>query len=379
LVVVGVGGILAGLHLTRAHFQMTAATGDTYARFIAELSTDDNRVQLVPQYSPLSFEWRDRLSDLLRFDGARKVTLAECLHLMLLFGPEDRVRFEDDRNDCRLVDIVTDSRLGDQILLRRCLTKTNYGVNFVAPDGSRAGEAHRDQCLATLGILGVPLSQTIIIDGEHWSLSDVLWDSTKTFHLKNSELAWTLISYTIYMPEATHWQNAFGETCSFDDLVSEILSRPYERESCGGGHRLSALTMFLLAVRSGRLTSSANIQEQTEQHLRAAFIAVSESQSANGEINSNWFKRILQSSSPSLNVPLNVSSLSITAHLAEWLALLPEDIRESERVLKLSSQWLGRQTAGASAEQANAELCSFTHAVLAADRARETDQSAGTR
>src|SRR5207302_3298465 len=108
------------------------------------------------------------------------------------------------------------------------------GAEGTARDPSM--ELHRDQTLAAFAELGLPLSFTLQGDGGTGTLRDVLDDSLANFHLGQKELAWTALAYALYLPPVKSWINRYGERFGFDQLVSEMLDRPLDAESCGGTH-----------------------------------------------------------------------------------------------------------------------------------------------
>ena len=280
---------------------------------------------------------------------------------MLLFGPNAELQIENSDGSAQLIDVITDSRVGDGFLQQRYIAKSMDGVHFTG-----AGpKAHRDQCLATLATTGIPLSQPVFIDGETFSVRDMLAYSTASFYLKNDDLQWTLTAYSIYMSGAASWTNAFGQRHSLDDIVVELLSRPIAEETCGGAHRLFALTRFVLNCRMGKLESSMSIQQCVEEYLHKAAVAVANSQGLAGAIDSDWWSRIGLSGAALRTEHSDKPSLHLTAHLAEWLSQLPPDLQGSQASLTLARKWLSHEIATATPDTMRSNLCPYTHALLA--------------
>jgi hypothetical protein len=328
---------------------------------IRPLGSSNHHADAMQQPIRLGSEQRRRLSHLLQLEQPRELRLATCLHLMLLFGPNAELRIDNTDWSARLIDVITDSQIGDRFLQERYIAKSRDGVHFTA-----AGpEAHCDQCLATLATIGTPLSQPVFIDGETFSVRDMLAYSTAAFYLKNDELQWTFTAYATYMSGAARWTNAFGQRCSLDDVVAELLSRPITEETCGGAHRLSALTRFVVGCRTGMLESSMSIQQRVEEYLHTASIAVANSQWLTGAIDDNWWSRIGLSDTSPPTGHFDKPSIRVTAHLAEWLSQLPPDLQCTQASLAHARKWLSHEIATATPDTIRADLCPYAHALLA--------------
>lgn len=101
-------------------------------------------------------------------------------------------------------------------------------------------EKHRDQLLASVAEVGLPLSLPVQIDGETFALRELLRDSIANFHLQQEEIPWTAIAYTLYLPPQRAWVNKLGERTTFDELAEAVIAVPPHKSSCGGPASLPA-------------------------------------------------------------------------------------------------------------------------------------------
>ena len=120
------------------------------------------------------------------------------------------------------------------------------GLVAVMQPGTKAGQGHHDQWLAILAQSGLTLTDTILADGQTFTVSDfveqVKWDVPRNL---NQEYSWTLIGLTEYYPTTTFWTAADGETWSIERLVEVETDYGLGDGPCGGTHRLIGLAMAL--------------------------------------------------------------------------------------------------------------------------------------
>src|SRR6185437_11410072 len=130
-------------------------------------------------------------------------------------------------------------------------------------------ESHRDQGLACLAQLGLPLSHPLQVDGLPYALKDVLQDSLANFDMHQKELEWTGMAYALYLPPLRQWRNRFGQSFSFDDLTEELLGRSLLHSPCGGSHRLILLTTLHRLDKQHPILS-AKVRIELDQFLKKA-------------------------------------------------------------------------------------------------------------
>ena len=80
------------------------------------------------------------------------------------------------------------------------------GLRVIMDEGSKAGQGHADQWLAVLAQSGLPPTQTIVVDGNQYTIADLVrqvqWDLPRNLH---QEYSWTLIGLTTYLPTDQQW------------------------------------------------------------------------------------------------------------------------------------------------------------------------------
>lgn len=231
------------------------------------------------------------------------------------------------------------------------------------------GESHRDQALATLGSLGLPLSQPLVLPDGVLSLHDVLIDSVMTFDIHHRELEWTVRAYLSFVDSFGpdfEWTNRFGERFDFTDVAYELMERPLYDASCGGTHCLGAIVAIWAASRQYDELVSARCESQLREYITSWVDAISQSQCLDGSWNADWYSSKLRMPERVWSAPSDSQSrLLVTGHIAEFLVDLPEQLRPHRRVYLLAGKWLEARLDQASLSDIEKDLCRCTHAVLA--------------
>ena len=192
------------------------------------------------------------------------------------------------------------------------------GLVAVMQPGTKAGQGHHDQWLAILAQSGLTLTDTILADGQKFTVSDfveqVKWDVPRNL---NQEYSWTLIGLTEYYPTTTFWTAADGETWSIERLVEVETDYGLGDGPCGGTHRLIGLAMALNKRRregapvEGVWLDAADLVER-------ALVNARRFQNQDGSFSTNYLSRGGTSQDLAQN-------LGTTGHLVEFLAIaMPE-------------------------------------------------------
>ena len=191
----------------------------------------------------------------------------------------------------------------------------------------------------------------------------MLADSLANFHLSQQEIAWTLIAYSLYLPPIASWTNRYGEKFSFDDLVTKVLVRSLDAESCGGTHLLYSLTVLARADEQ-RPVLSDSTRRELEDYLRRAVNVVVATQQDNGSWHSAWNYTLLPGGEPRRwsTRDDDASRLVMTGHITEWLLYLPEELQVEGSVVKRAGIWLKDQLLKASLATKEEQFCPYTHA-----------------
>jgi hypothetical protein len=237
----------------------------------------------------------------------------------------------------------------------------------------REYEHHIDQFLATCAQIGAPLSLCIETDFGRISIGELLDASRRSFD-NSQELCWTLVAYCSYYPEEPEWENRFGEQCSYESIVKEILSLPLDSGSCGGTHKQFALAYFLGSSAAKQL--SEDLRLQCKDYLVRSTKLLEGSQLPNGAWGSQWVKSGANASDTQDGVPIRgIDLVRITGHQLEWIALAPCACRPpvacTSRAFRFLAESLDRADVGTIQKQ----YCAYSHAACVLQRALITTRN----
>ena len=298
-----------------------------------------------------------------------------CLHVMRLHGPKAMVVVPGNETPEPAMQFLLDSETGTKHNRASAIVVTDYGIRFpTMMAGSnlstRGDESHRDQCLASLGELGIELSRECTINGQTFQLRDALADSLANFQMTQSEIEWTTVAYAHYLPPARQWKNRYGETFTFDQLAEELMQRPLATASCGGTHLLMSLTVLLRVDQMEPILSKPT-RERSRRFVEDAVVRVIGQQDADG----SWpttAGRPPQTDEGDLvvhaSIPDNASTrLLMTGHILEWLLYLPSDIDVPADAARRAAFWLEHTVRDFDVKHLGEQICPMTHAVCALD------------
>jgi len=296
-------------------------------------------------------------------------SLSDHLHVLRVHGLGGRFSQEQFPTSRALLTVLTDESVGDSVFGFPAIVRTRYGVRFPTLVSYSSGrtkslETHRDQCLAAMGELGIPLSRVLSVSGEERPLRDVLRDSVANFHLSQHELEWTALAYALYLPPVRQWVNRFGEDTSFDDLVDELLERPLYRSSCAGTHRLYTLTILARIDREEAPVLSQRCRDRLTRQLRRYVEIALAAQESDGSWDLAWHPDFANATAPGEWTPSSDTEMMrvlATGHIAEWMLYLPEDLQVSDEVLRRAGRWACEQLQSATAERIEQQFCPYSH------------------
>jgi hypothetical protein len=300
----------------------------------------------------------------------KPVSLSGYLHQLRLHGRNQAVQKTDFSQDALLRGLAN-GESAKALFHASPVQRTMAGVRFETSDPAAqtvelASETHRDQTLAVLAEMGVPLSQPIKVDGRSFSLRDALRDSVANFHLRQKELAWTAFVYALYLPPQRSWTNRYGETYDFDRLVNELTSQPLARTSCAGTH--IAFTLVTLSRVDHQIPIlSRPTREKLDAWLRTLVRVVRRHQNPDGSWPLDWSRGFGPSVMPQgwSHDPNDPAGLLLaTSHLAELLLYLPPDMQCPAGVVRRAGQWLERELVRASTDEILDQFCPYSHAAL---------------
>lgn len=317
---------------------------------------------------PISLDELNWLSRQMQIPEDTAFTPSLCLHLMHLSGPGVEIESATQSAAVKLLDILLNNEQGHSFFGRSALMRTRHGIRFASETPSnRSGEAHRDQCLAGFGELGVSLNHPVILECGQARVVDLLFDSIAEFHLGQKELEWTALAYLLYLPPVDSWENRFGERYSFDDLAKELLARPFGESSCFGMHLIYSLTI-LARVDARTPVLSQPIRTRVSLRLKKLVEVCVATQHLDGSWPLDWhYATDLNGPSPSKLAPPPTPSNRLLAagHIAEWLLVLPEELQPPPETKRKLASWLYSRLIESVPAGQVMEFCAYTHALYA--------------
>jgi hypothetical protein len=368
--------VAAGGALLRGARRAAEETGPSGAGAATLASADSARATplevrpLVRGLLPLAEAQRRWLRRQIQPPAGERISVSYCYHWLRVHGRDPAARTGPFPSRDAALELLTDQQAGEAYFGRPPVVRTRSGARFPTADADAAAaefslEAHRDQGLATLAELGVPLTHPLRIAGETFPLREVLRDSLANFHLGQEELTWTALAYALYLPPANHWVNRYGESFSFDDVVGELLGRPLDKASCAGTHLLYSLTILARVDRQMPVLSGP-VRDRLWERLGHSVDVARRTQDAGGFWRVDWNRELLGAAPAegwSRPPDLPWTRLLATGHLAEWMLYLPPEVRPPADDLRRAGRWLYRQLHTHSAAQLQEWFCPCAHAV----------------
>lgn len=246
------------------------------------------------------------------------------------------------------------------------LLKTKNGVRYYLFDDpvfrSKAGEAHRDQCLATFADLDLPRETRITLKSGSYSIADLISESIASFSWVEREPAWTAIAYARYLPPQKDWINKFGQKFTFSQLVQHLFQVNLNAQSCAGTHVFEALIRIYKADRAHNILDPGT-RSQLANHLSKTVQEVIQNQQLDGGWNRRWCEKI--NNDIGTMMPTEARLLA-TGHLLQMLNELPQDLQPSKDVYLRAAAWLTSALNSAETHYDASWLCPFTHGALSA-------------
>jgi hypothetical protein len=298
--------------------------------------------------------------------GDARLNSSYCLHVLRVHGLDEPLESTEVSDGHALLKLLTDEDRSRRYFGESAVITTRTGVRF--PTARRRAprlssmEMHRDQTLAALAELHVPLDYAVHVGGRDYTLADVLTDSLANFDPNQDELAWTLVAYSLYLPGVTQWRDRYGQVHSMDELVSLLQATPFDRASCEGTHILYALTILLRADDQRPILPQGSRATLMGWMRHFVGLAVAR-QRIDGSWGSKWWQA---ADTPAGNGPIptdrsSLQPLATTSHVLEWLIYLPESMRPSDEVFQRGAFWLLGRLRSASRRDMNQDFCPYAH------------------
>ncbi len=318
----------------------------------------------LKQYIELSAEDREHIWSLGKLPADDELGLSYVLHYLALYSSRPK-EFQNEKE--HLMSILQKEDIGRKALGDPVFHASKFGIAMSSGRTSRAQETHRDQGLAELGLLGMPSTLEIEVDGKTRRLSDAIRECVANFYLQENELAWSATAVALYLPPQKEWTNRFGEKCNFDQLVDELFKRRFEDNSCAGPHLLEALTL-IYAISLEEDILEVETKQKLKTRLHSILDAVIQGQHETGYWRVDWFVEV-----PEYDMPFDKphvwtpkdddeSRLLATSHLVEWMLDLPEEFDVPDEALSKAGQWMLRYLKTKRPED-NVPICPYGHAI----------------
>jgi hypothetical protein len=376
IIAVGVSAVLL------LNFRTQSSDSQSWKR-IADESNDEPTTLLVSDYDIPAISGRDLdwIKRLLPAEDNQVKDFSFLLHLVRVRGLDYAISRAIEQNPGNLTirDLIFNDRYALDNFGASPMIPTDTGVRYlmVAPfarsaRNSNAAESHRDQLLATMAELDVPLNQPIYIDGVKYSLRDVLRDCLAQFRMDQEELEWSAYALAAYLPPQKSWTNRYNEVYTFDLVAEKLLRKDLAKGSCCGLHIVQTLTLMQQVDESTPIFSHS-IRQKVNKQIDRWFDLVLTSQLSDGSWPPAWWKDTgaltsEQSRLPlsSTNDPTSMGHLLATSHIVEWLLVLPtKDYDVPSGVLFASSEWLIDRLRHAKADDINQHFCPYSHSCSA--------------
>lgn len=278
-----------------------------------------------------------------------RLSLGEICHALPLYGTDLELDLGSERQELAL-DVLLDSELSTSLIGNALLRKTDHGARvrknvFYYVDGNDdASEPHYGQLISALALEGLQLdTQITYADGSHGALRDLIAELRYSFS-KQGEVFWDAVGLSIYSkPNETAWYDKFGEAHSYDDLLSELLSRRDDESSCCGTHKPIAIAILLAVDETNHILSTSARQKGIE-YLERLKIALLQSMDTEGFWLPDWYRHLGDESTQSPELKASVEGQMLaTSHHLYWMLLLPDDLRPGDYVFLRAGRWLQAQ------------------------------------
>jgi hypothetical protein len=238
----------------------------------------------------------------------------EVMHGFIAFGIPTQVRVGGPAGD--LVNAIGWSNMGGrcrgQVMLT---TKDNHIAALIGP----GVQGHSAQYLAILAQCRVSAQSPIVLQSGTFTVADLV-EEEKLACKEKTELTFSLISLSHYLPTDATWVARDGKTWSLPKLVEEEIVQPIRGAACGGTHRLYGLSYCCQRrlKQNGRLDG---VYLRADKYVRDyQQFALTKLQNGDGSFSTEWFKYLADRRN---DIDRKIQT---TGHILEWLvASLEQD------------------------------------------------------
>jgi hypothetical protein len=291
---------------------------------------------------PLAASERDEMWEFVRMPKDEEMGLSTIVHLLKVYSERPEKYAEEIRY---LMSVIQNEEMAKKVLGDMLFRPSKLGIAITTGRTARSQETHRDQGVAELGWLGIPTTFEIDTNGKKYPFRETIKECVANFYLQKSELAWSAVALTLYLPPQSEWVNRYGERCNFDQLTDELLKRRFEDNSCAGAHLLESLTLIYKVSLEEKIISPEK-QRKLNERLRTVFITLLQTQHETGYWRLDWFTSI-----PGYEQPFKdqhrwtppddpEGRLLATCHVVEWMLELPDEFDVPDEMLAKAGRWM---------------------------------------
>jgi hypothetical protein len=282
---------------------------------------------------PSDDQLRDRIDNVLDFTFANRhlntkdQAAWQIVHGVLMYGRDFQIY-----HDQKLVPALA-YLLGGGQLRGWTMHKGDHGLEAVLEAGSKMGQGHEDQWLGYLSQCNVSLDEPIVVAGTTYKVRDLLTQAQWDIY-DGMESTWTLMALSTYLPLDAEWTAKDGSKWNIERIVRMETAQPLGDSSCGGTHRMFALTVAMnrYLAAGGKLSENGDgTWERAHKKIRDAIEAAHQNQQPDGSFSTNYFER------PASSAEID-KRISTTGHVLEFLVLAMDD-------KELQEPWVTRAAA----------------------------------
>jgi hypothetical protein len=202
------------------------------------------------------------------------------------------------------------------------------GVMAVLAPGSKAAQGHPDQWIGYLsqggqdGLHGLNPEDKLMVAGKEHKIGELLTQAEWDVY-PGMEASWTVMAMAAYRPVDYKWTSKDGQEWTFERLVGMDAGLPVigEGTSCGGTHRLYALTAAVNRYMAETKTPEDKLTggwKKANDVVRDCVQKAKMYQQPDGSFSTAFFAR--PGSSPEVDTTLHA-----TGHTLEWLDVALSD------------------------------------------------------
>ncbi len=171
-------------------------------------------------------------------------------------------------------------------------------------------QGHPGQFLAMLAQMRIKPDHELRVDGRTFTVNDLI-EYEQLQCRRGMELTFPLIALTHYRESDAVWRNQSGQTWTIPDLIREEIREPINGATCGGVHRLMALS-YVVRKRLQRGEPMDGPWAEAKAHADKYITLAFELQNPDGSFSTNWFEG--RGADPDRD-----KHLQTTGHILEWI------------------------------------------------------------